>query len=122
MICRHTPHKQSFNVTLHEVTSQPHHACGHPRPVTSQLYHPCGHPSPLLLCCLLPPGGFDFLREEESSPVPDSGLSSSSTSSSISLGGSSGNLPQMTQEVEDVDAAAETDEKANKLIEFLTTR
>ncbi|OBS71820.1 hypothetical protein A6R68_13602 [Neotoma lepida] len=28
----------------------------------------------------------------------------------------------MTQEVEDVDTAAETDKKANKLIEFLTTR
>ncbi|XP_005865694.1 PREDICTED: protein furry homolog isoform X5 [Myotis brandtii] len=67
-------------------------------------------------------GGFDFLREDQSSPVPDSGLSSSSTSSSISLGGSSGNLPQMSQEVEDVDTTAETDEKANKLIEFLTTR
>uniref|UniRef100_A0A8D2MWM7 FRY microtubule binding protein n=1 Tax=Zonotrichia albicollis TaxID=44394 RepID=A0A8D2MWM7_ZONAL len=67
-------------------------------------------------------GGFDFLREYQSSPVPDSGLSSSSTSSSISLGGSSGNLPQITQEVEDVDTAAESDEKANKLIEFLTTR
>uniref|UniRef100_A0A8C3D115 FRY microtubule binding protein n=1 Tax=Cairina moschata TaxID=8855 RepID=A0A8C3D115_CAIMO len=67
-------------------------------------------------------GGFDFLREYQSSPVPDSGLSSSSTSSSISLGGSSGNLPQITQEVEDMDTAAETDEKANKLIEFLTTR
>uniref|UniRef100_A0A452VB32 FRY microtubule binding protein n=1 Tax=Ursus maritimus TaxID=29073 RepID=A0A452VB32_URSMA len=67
-------------------------------------------------------GGFDFLREDQSSPVPDSGLSSSSTSSSISLGGSSGNLPQMTQEVEDADTTAEADEKANKLIEFLTTR
>ncbi|ELK18720.1 Protein furry like protein [Pteropus alecto] len=67
-------------------------------------------------------GGFDFLREDQSSPVPDSGLSSSSTSSSISLGGSSGNLPQVTQDVDDVDAAAEADEKANKLIEFLTTR
>uniref|UniRef100_A0A8C0ZKH6 FRY microtubule binding protein n=1 Tax=Cyanistes caeruleus TaxID=156563 RepID=A0A8C0ZKH6_CYACU len=67
-------------------------------------------------------GGFDFLREYQSSPVPDSGLSSSSTSSSISLGGSSGNLPQITQEVEDMDTAAESDEKANKLIEFLTTR
>lgn len=54
--------------------------------------------------------------------MPDSGLSSSSTSSSISLGGSSGNLPQMAQEMEDADTAAETDEKANKLIEFLTTR
>uniref|UniRef100_A0A7M4EYN2 FRY microtubule binding protein n=1 Tax=Crocodylus porosus TaxID=8502 RepID=A0A7M4EYN2_CROPO len=67
-------------------------------------------------------GGFDFLREYQSSPVPDSGLSSSSTSSSISLGGSSGNLPQITQEIEDMDTAVETDEKANKLIEFLTTR
>uniref|UniRef100_A0A452F558 FRY microtubule binding protein n=1 Tax=Capra hircus TaxID=9925 RepID=A0A452F558_CAPHI len=67
-------------------------------------------------------GGFDFLREDQSSPVPDSGLSSSSTSSSISLGGSSGNLPQMTQEGEDAEAAADSDEKANKLIEFLTTR
>ncbi|XP_015670733.1 protein furry homolog [Protobothrops mucrosquamatus] len=67
-------------------------------------------------------GGFDFLREYQSSPVPDSGLSSSSTSSSISLGGSSGNLPQITQEIEDIDPTLETNEKANKLIEFLTTR
>ncbi|XP_053564441.1 protein furry homolog isoform X4 [Bombina bombina] len=67
-------------------------------------------------------GGFDFLREYQSSPVPDSGLSSSSTSSSISLGGSNGNIPQISQEIEDVDTSAETDEKANKLIEFLTTR
>ncbi|KAG8452837.1 hypothetical protein GDO86_004577 [Hymenochirus boettgeri] len=67
-------------------------------------------------------GGYDFLREYQSSPVPDSGLSSSSTSSSISLGGSSGNLPQITQEIENVDTSAETDEKASKLIEFLTTR
>ena len=79
-------------------------------------------PSTFYLDLVVPPGGFDFLREDQSSPVPDSGLSSSSTSSSISLGGSSGNLPQMTQEVEDVDTAAEADEKANKLIEFLTTR
>uniref|UniRef100_A0A8C2ZLT4 FRY microtubule binding protein n=1 Tax=Cyclopterus lumpus TaxID=8103 RepID=A0A8C2ZLT4_CYCLU len=35
----------------------------------------------------LPSGGcFDFLRECQASPVPDSGLSSSSTSSSLSLG------------------------------------
>uniref|UniRef100_A0A674A692 FRY microtubule binding protein n=1 Tax=Salmo trutta TaxID=8032 RepID=A0A674A692_SALTR len=33
-------------------------------------------------------GGMDFLREGQASPVPDSGLSSSSTSSSLSLGGS----------------------------------
>nr|XP_033804350.1 protein furry homolog isoform X3 [Geotrypetes seraphini] len=67
-------------------------------------------------------GGLDFLREYQSSPVPDSGLSSSSTSSSISLGGSSGNLPQITQEIEDMETTAEMDEKANKLIEFLSTR
>ncbi|XP_059502688.1 protein furry homolog isoform X2 [Stegostoma tigrinum] len=67
-------------------------------------------------------GGFDFLREYQSSPVPDSGLSSSSTSSSISLGGSSGNLPQLSQEMEEIEAAAEVDEKAHKLIEFLATR
>ncbi|XP_058886454.1 protein furry homolog isoform X3 [Acipenser ruthenus] len=67
-------------------------------------------------------GGFDFLREYQTSPVPDSGLSSSSTSSNISLGGSSGNLPQISQEMEDMETSTESDEKANKLIEFLTTR
>uniref|UniRef100_A0A8D3BRA8 FRY microtubule binding protein n=1 Tax=Scophthalmus maximus TaxID=52904 RepID=A0A8D3BRA8_SCOMX len=53
----------------------------------------------LQLHCL--PSGFDFLRECQTSPVPDSGLSSSSTSSSLSLGGSSNNLPEFSQEVED---------------------
>ncbi|KAG2457353.1 FRY protein, partial [Polypterus senegalus] len=67
-------------------------------------------------------GSFDFLREYQTSPVPDSGLSSSSTSSSISLGGSSGNLPQISHEMEDIETSIESDEKANKLIEFLTTR
>ncbi|XP_060682111.1 protein furry homolog isoform X1 [Hemiscyllium ocellatum] len=67
-------------------------------------------------------GGFDFLREYQSSPVPDSGLSSSSTSSSLSLAGSSGNLPQISQEMEEIEAAAEIDEKAHKLIEFLANR
>ncbi|XP_007889474.1 protein furry homolog isoform X1 [Callorhinchus milii] len=67
-------------------------------------------------------GGYDFLREYQTSPVPDSGLSCSSTSSSISLGGSSGNLPQISQEMEDIETAAEMNEKAHKLIEFLATR
>ncbi|XP_036392594.1 protein furry homolog isoform X2 [Megalops cyprinoides] len=67
-------------------------------------------------------GGFDFLRECQASPVPDSGLSSSSTSSSISLGGSSGNLPQISQDVDELESSTESDEKTNKLIEFLTTR
>ncbi|XP_019114924.2 protein furry homolog isoform X2 [Larimichthys crocea] len=70
-----------------------------------------------------PSGGcFDFLRECQVSPVPDSGLSSSSTSSSLSLGGSSNNLPEISHEVEELVASNKMDEKTNKLIEFLTTR
>ncbi|XP_045064182.1 protein furry homolog [Coregonus clupeaformis] len=74
-------------------------------------------------------GGPDFLREWQASPVADSGMSSSSNSSSASLGGGStggsvGNLPMVTpDDLEDLeDTASETDNKTNKLIEFLTTR
>ncbi|XP_065816833.1 protein furry homolog isoform X1 [Labrus bergylta] len=67
-------------------------------------------------------GGFDFLRECQASPVPDSGLSSSSTSSSLSLGGSSNNLPEISHEVEELVGSGKLDEKNHKLIEFLTTR
>ncbi|XP_051813664.1 protein furry homolog isoform X3 [Acanthochromis polyacanthus] len=70
----------------------------------------------------LPSGGFDFLRECQASPVPDSGLSSSSTSSSLSLGGSSNNLPEFSQDMEELVTSSKMDEKTNKLIEFLTTR
>ncbi|KAM9318138.1 protein furry homolog isoform 2-T2 [Pholidichthys leucotaenia] len=70
----------------------------------------------------LPSGGFDFLRECQASPVPDSGLSSSSTSSSLSLGGSSNNLPEISQEMDECVASNKTDEKTKKLIELLTTR
>ncbi|XP_058267883.1 protein furry homolog isoform X9 [Hemibagrus wyckioides] len=67
-------------------------------------------------------GGLDFLREWQASPVADSGMSSSSTSSSVSLGGSMGNLPQITAELEDLEESpTESEEKTNKLIEFLTT-
>ncbi|XP_061073615.1 protein furry homolog isoform X3 [Conger conger] len=67
-------------------------------------------------------GGYDFLRECQASPVPDSGLSSSSTSSSISLGGSSGNLPQISQEADGLEeSSTESDDKTSKLVEFLTT-
>ncbi|XP_017271796.1 protein furry homolog isoform X4 [Kryptolebias marmoratus] len=69
-----------------------------------------------------PTGIFDFLRECQASPVPDSGLSSSSTSSSLSLGGSSNNLPEITQEMEEFVGSTKMNEKANKLIEFLITR
>uniref|UniRef100_A0A3B4YMI4 FRY microtubule binding protein n=1 Tax=Seriola lalandi dorsalis TaxID=1841481 RepID=A0A3B4YMI4_SERLL len=71
----------------------------------------------------------DFLREWQASPVVDSGLSSTSNSSSASLGGGStagsvGNLPLVTpDDLEDLeDTPNETDEKTNKLIEFLSTR
>uniref|UniRef100_A0A8B9H4S4 Furry homolog b (Drosophila) n=1 Tax=Astyanax mexicanus TaxID=7994 RepID=A0A8B9H4S4_ASTMX len=75
------------------------------------------------LCSCLPAGGLDFLREWQASPVADSGLSSSSTSSSVSLGGSVGNLPQITADLEELEeSSTESEEKTNKLIEFLTTR
>uniref|UniRef100_A0A8C1XBJ5 Furry homolog a (Drosophila) n=1 Tax=Cyprinus carpio TaxID=7962 RepID=A0A8C1XBJ5_CYPCA len=68
-------------------------------------------------------GGVDFLRNGQASPVPDSGLSSSSASSSLSLVGSSSNLPHLAQEeVEQMESSTEDDEKSSKLIEFLTTR
>lgn len=74
-------------------------------------------------------GAPDFLREWQASPVVDSGLSSTSNSSSTSLGGGStagsvGNLPLVTpDDLEDLeDAPNENDEKTNKLIEFLSTR
>lgn len=67
-------------------------------------------------------GCYEFFRECQASPVPDSGLSSSSTSSSLSLGGSITNLPEMTHDVEDRMISSKMDEKTNKLVEFLTTR
>ncbi|KAJ8280140.1 hypothetical protein GJAV_G00050980 [Gymnothorax javanicus] len=68
-------------------------------------------------------GRYDFLRDFQASPLPDSGLSSSSTSSSMSLGGSSGNLPQISPETDELDeSSTEPDDKTSKLIEFLTAR
>ncbi|XP_028321443.1 protein furry homolog isoform X2 [Gouania willdenowi] len=67
-------------------------------------------------------GGFDFLRECQASPVPDSGLSSSSTSSSLSLGGSINNLPEVSLDVDEFVSSNKIDEKTSKLIEFLTLR
>ncbi|KAJ3589236.1 hypothetical protein NHX12_010082 [Muraenolepis orangiensis] len=67
----------------------------------------------------------DFLREWQTSPVGDSGLCSTSHSSSASLAGGSstagsvGHLPLVTpDDLEDLDdGPTETDEKTNKLIE-----
>uniref|UniRef100_A0A3B4BUU4 Furry homolog a (Drosophila) n=1 Tax=Pygocentrus nattereri TaxID=42514 RepID=A0A3B4BUU4_PYGNA len=68
-------------------------------------------------------GGVDFLRDGQASPVPDSGLSSSSTSSSLSLGGSNSNLPHLSHEESDpLESSTEAEEKSSKLVEFLTTR
>ncbi|XP_047676848.1 protein furry homolog isoform X4 [Tachysurus fulvidraco] len=68
-------------------------------------------------------GGVDFLRDAQVSPVPDSGLSSSSTSSSLSLGSSSSNLPHFsTEESDTLESSTDTDEKSSKLVEFLSTR
>ncbi|XP_031429117.1 protein furry homolog isoform X2 [Clupea harengus] len=67
-------------------------------------------------------GGPDFLRDWQPSPVPDSGLSSSSTSSSFSLGGSSSHLPPGPPQVNELETATEIEEKTNKLVEFLTNR
>ncbi|GAA6094814.1 protein furry homolog isoform X1, partial [Tachysurus ichikawai] len=67
--------------------------------------------------------GVDFLRDAQVSPVPDSGLSSSSTSSSLSLGSSSSNLPHFsTEESDTLESSTDTDEKSSKLVEFLSTR
>lgn len=102
-----------------------------PSPATScswgnEIEHPNEPLQPVSDHAPVPPlcsgGCFDFLRECQASPVPDSGLSSSSTSSSLSLGGSSNNLPEISHEVEELVASNKMDEKTNKLIEFLTTR
>ncbi|KAM9853032.1 protein furry homolog [Aulostomus maculatus] len=97
--------------------------------IASVLLQTCDINSTKTLTCkpnlqpeYLPSGGFDFLRECQASPVPDSGLSSSSTSSSLSLGGSNNNLPEISHEVEELAASMNMNEKTNKLIEFLTTR
>ncbi|KAK1896942.1 Protein furry like [Dissostichus eleginoides] len=53
------------------------------------------------------------------SPMTDSGLSSSSTSSSLGVGGVTHLAPPLISEV---DASAEQDEKVKALIEFITSR
>ncbi|XP_056133696.1 protein furry homolog-like isoform X4 [Lampris incognitus] len=65
----------------------------------------------------------DILPEYQPSPMTDSGLSSSSTSSSISLGAGGTTLPHLTPTLlNEVDVSAEQDEKVKALIEFVTSR
>ncbi|MGH0127200.1 UNVERIFIED_CONTAM: hypothetical protein FKN15_051317 [Acipenser sinensis] len=68
-------------------------------------------------------GVSDFLPDCQPSPMTDSGLSSSSTSSSISLGTTSTAIPHLTATIlNEVDISADQDEKVKALIEFITSR
>uniref|UniRef100_A0A6Q2XNU3 Furry homolog, like n=1 Tax=Esox lucius TaxID=8010 RepID=A0A6Q2XNU3_ESOLU len=68
-------------------------------------------------------GVCDFVPDYQPSPMTDSGLSSSSTSSSISLGAGGTPLPHLTPAlINEVDVTAEQDEKVKALIEFVTSR
>uniref|UniRef100_A0A4W6ED00 Furry homolog, like n=1 Tax=Lates calcarifer TaxID=8187 RepID=A0A4W6ED00_LATCA len=65
----------------------------------------------------------EFLPDCQPSPMTDSGLSSSSTSSSISLGAGGTALSHLSPTLlSEVDVTAEQDEKAKSLIEFITSR
>ncbi|XP_053559954.1 protein furry homolog-like isoform X2 [Bombina bombina] len=65
----------------------------------------------------------DFIPEYQPSPMTDSGLSSSSTSSSISLGNTSTTVPHLPSNIlNDVDLTVEQDEKVKTLMEFITSR
>nr|XP_057928166.1 protein furry homolog-like isoform X1 [Doryrhamphus excisus] len=65
----------------------------------------------------------ELLPDSQPSPVTDSGLSSSSTSSSISLGVGGSTLSHLTPSfLSEVDVTAEKDEKVKALIEFITSR
>uniref|UniRef100_A0A671YAR9 Furry homolog, like n=1 Tax=Sparus aurata TaxID=8175 RepID=A0A671YAR9_SPAAU len=65
----------------------------------------------------------ELLPDCQPSPMTDSGLSSSSTSSSISLGAGGTALSHLSPSLlSEVDATAEQDEKVKALIEFITSR
>ncbi|XP_068175819.1 protein furry homolog-like isoform X3 [Antennarius striatus] len=65
----------------------------------------------------------EFLPDCQPSPLTDSGLSSSSTSSSISLGAGGTALSHLSPPLfGEVDGTAEQDEKIKALIEFITSR
>ncbi|CAJ1059965.1 protein furry homolog-like isoform X9 [Xyrichtys novacula] len=65
----------------------------------------------------------ELLPDCQPSPMTDSGLSSSSTSSSISLGAGGSALSHLSPSLlSEVDSTAEQDEKVKALIEFITSR
>ncbi|XP_036834263.1 protein furry homolog-like isoform X7 [Oncorhynchus mykiss] len=84
---------------------------------------------PKVLTVKSPPHDFNLtgmcevVPDYQPSPMTDSGLSSSSTSSSISLGTGGTPLPHLTPTpINEVDVIAEQDEKVKALIEFVTSR
>uniref|UniRef100_A0A8C3T9D7 FRY like transcription coactivator n=1 Tax=Chelydra serpentina TaxID=8475 RepID=A0A8C3T9D7_CHESE len=65
----------------------------------------------------------DFIPDYQPSPMTDSGLSSSSTSSSISLGNTSAAISHLHSTIlNEVDISVEQDEKVKTLMEFITSR
>lgn len=71
----------------------------------------------------LPAGINDFIPDYQPSPMTDSGLSSSSTSSSISLGNNSAAISHLhTTLLSEVDISVEQDGKVKTLMEFITSR
>ncbi|KAK1345945.1 hypothetical protein QTO34_008410 [Cnephaeus nilssonii] len=68
-------------------------------------------------------GVSDFIPDYQPSPMTDSGLSSSSTSSSISLGNNSSAISHLhTTVLNEVDISVEQDGKVKTLMEFITSR
>ncbi|KAJ8795363.1 hypothetical protein J1605_018378 [Eschrichtius robustus] len=68
-------------------------------------------------------GVSDFIPDYQPSPMTDSGLSSSSTSSSISLGNNSAAISHLhTTVLSEVDISVEQDGKVKTLMEFITSR
>ncbi|XP_019818274.2 protein furry homolog-like isoform X6 [Bos indicus] len=68
-------------------------------------------------------GVSDFIPDYQPSPMTDSGLSSSSTSSSISLGNNSAAISHLhTTILNEVDISVEQDGKVKTLMEFITSR
>ncbi|XP_076134284.1 protein furry homolog-like isoform X3 [Alosa pseudoharengus] len=65
-------------------------------------------------------GVSELVPDYQPSPMTDSGLSSSSTSSSISLGSTA--LPHLPPALNEVDLSAEQDQRVKALIEFITSR
>lgn len=75
------------------------------------------------LACVVPTGVQQLLSDCQPSPMTDSGLSSCSTSSSMSLGAGGAALPHLSPTLlSEVDAPPEQDEKVRCLIEFITSR